>query len=453
MEDTAGCPGCVRRDARIAELEASVRELAGRLKDLEAKLAGKVPEARPAPDLPPAPAKKATGRKPGGQAGHPPHLRQLLPPERVSETIRFLPPTCTHCAAPLPEDAGPHDPEPTRHQVAELPPLAAVVTEYQGHSRTCTCCGHVTHAAIPAELAKHSIGPHLTGVIGYLTGDQGISKRGVEEIFEHVLGVPVALGTLSNSEQEISGALAGAHAEATAAVSEAAVKNVDETGWKLKGLKRWLWVAATRVCAMFVIHPHRNLSALHALLGRRFAGILCSDRWVVYGDWPDPFDRQLCWAHLKRNWEALVERGGSAKRIGERFLAIHRQVFEAWHLFRGGGCTRAELGARIEPLIEEMQDVLEAGQRCRDAKTRRFCARLDEEQPRGARAATGGDLAAAFVRLRQRLGLPLRGAHPNGGDHAAPAEAERRELPGRIHRRLPRRPTRTETHRRGVNGY
>jgi transposase len=387
MDEAATCPGCRDRDARIAVLEARVadldallRDALGRIKDLEAKLAANTPPPRPPAALPPAPAKTPTGRKPGGQAGHPPHLKHLLPPDRVHQIIPFVPATCAHCAARLPAAAGPADPEPTRHQVAEVPPLAAVVTEYQGHARTCGCCGHVTRAVIPADLRAHSVGPQLTGVIGYLTGDQGISKRGVEEIVEHVLGVPIALGTVSNLEQEIAAALAPTHAEATQAVRAAPVKHVDETGWQQHGLKRWLWVAATRLVAVFVIHPLRDRSALESLLGRELLGILCSDRWVVYQQWPDPYARQLCWAHLKRNWEALVERGGAGKRIGDQFLGIHRQVFELWHLFRGGGCTRADLEARMDPHIHALTDVLAAGLRCRDAKTRGFCARLTEEQ-------------------------------------------------------------------------
>jgi transposase len=194
-----------------------------------------------------------------------------------------------------------------------------------------------------------------------------------------VFGVPVALGTIANLEERTSAALQTPHQEARRAVAEAAVKNVDETGWKQNGQKRWLWLAATMRVAVFIIHPWRNQSALESLLGRDFLGILCSDRWVVYNHWPDPFARELCWAHLKRNWEAMVEQGGSAKTIGERFLAIEREVFRLWHLFRGGG-NRAKLFERIEPLIEQMEDVLAAGLRCRDAKTRRFCARLDEEK-------------------------------------------------------------------------
>ncbi|MDB5308462.1 MAG: Transposase, family, partial [Gemmataceae bacterium] len=85
---------------------------------------------------PPAPAKKPTGRKPGGQPGHPPHPNALVPAERVNRVVPFIPARCAKCHADLPQSAGPDDPPPTRHQVAELPVLAAEITEYQGHYRT-----------------------------------------------------------------------------------------------------------------------------------------------------------------------------------------------------------------------------------------------------------------------------------------------------------------------------
>jgi transposase len=380
MGEAVECPGCLRLQARVAELEAVVRELAAQVKDLTARLRAKEPPPRPPADPTPAPAKTPTGRKPGGQPGHPPHLKRRLPTDLVTDTVTHLPETCEQCQTVLSATAGPDDPEPTWYQVIDLPPVLVRVTEHQGHARTCPCCRHVTRAAIPADVRAHSIGPRLTGVLGYLAGDQGISKRGIEELVEHVFGVPIGLGTVSNLEQEVAAALAVAHTQATETLRDAPVKHVDETGWKQAGQKRWLWVAATELVAVFVIHPYRNLSALKALLGREFKGVLCSDRWVVYDDWPDPFARQLCWAHLKRNWEALVERGGTAKRIGERFLAVQRPVFELWHLFRGGGCTRAELADRMLPWVDEMEAVLAAGSRCRDGRTKRFCARLDREK-------------------------------------------------------------------------
>src|SRR5438309_2033026 len=147
------CPGCRERDARIAALEERVAELEGRLNDL---IKPPLPP-RPVVALPKGPAKKATGKKPGGQAGHPPHLKQWLPPERFKRTVTYLPQKCGQCHTPLPKEAGPHDPPPTRHQVAELPEVAAEITEYQAHARTCPGCGQVTRATLPDDIRSHSV--------------------------------------------------------------------------------------------------------------------------------------------------------------------------------------------------------------------------------------------------------------------------------------------------------
>ena len=184
------CPGCRERDARIAALEERVAELEGRLNDL---IKPPVPP-RPGAALPKGPAKKPSGKKPGGQPGHPPHLKLLLPSERVKRTVTYVPEECEHCHEPLPKEAGPHDPPPTRHQVAELPELAAEITEYQGHARTCPCCDNVTRAAIPEAIRAHSVGPRLTAALSYFAGCHGVSKRGVEEISEAMFQAPDRAG-------------------------------------------------------------------------------------------------------------------------------------------------------------------------------------------------------------------------------------------------------------------
>jgi transposase len=373
------CPGCRERDARIAALEARVLELEGQVRDLLDKLKPPAPP-RPAPGLPPAPAKKVTGRKAGGQPGHPPYLKDRLPPERVNHVVQFVPERCHKCAARLPQEPGPHDPPPTWHQVAELPPVAAEITEYQGHYRTCPCCGAVNHAAVPENIRAHSVGPRLSATLSYLAGCHGMSRRGLEEVADGVFDAPIALGTVANLEQEMSTALAGAHREALDAVAQADVKNVDETGWKERGRKRWLWVAATSTLAAFIISPWRNLKALVRLLGSDFVGILCSDRWRVYDEWPR-LQRQVCWAHLKRNWEKLVERGGKAKAIGQACLDVHRRVFELWHLYRGGTISYEQLDDAMAPLMLVLQGTLQAGRRSRDRKLARHCARVLEVSP------------------------------------------------------------------------
>jgi transposase len=372
MEEPS-CAGCRILLKRVAELEALVRELQSRLGNNSTN--SSVPPSANPVDAPKPVVNKPTGRKPGGQPGHPPHLKELLSTERVSKIIPFVPERCGKCQAALPADARPDDPPPTRHQIAELPSLLAEITEYQGHARTCLRCGAVTRASIPEEIRAHGCGPRLTATLAYLTGKHHATKRAAEEISADVFGAPISLGTVSALEQEVSAALEPAHAEALTAVQEADVKNVDETSWKQAGQKRWLWVAATASVAAFLIHSKRSLKGLATLLGNTIHGILCSDRWSVYDRWP-VLQRQVCWAHLKRDFQKCVDRGGAAVAIGQGGLQIVQDIFDAWHLFRGGGLSRAQLQQRLDPVARRLRKLLDAGCACADSKAAHFCANL-----------------------------------------------------------------------------
>src|SRR5262249_23142524 len=152
----------------------------------------------------------------------------------------------------------------------------------------------------------------------------------------------------------VSEALAGAHAEALGAVRDAAVKNVDETSWKLAGGLCWLWMAATGSVAAFLIHARRGVEGLAALLGEQVKGVVCSDRWSAYGRL-SPWCRQVCWAHLKRDFQKLVDRGGPAARLGRKLQRIAGRVFEEWHLFRGGTFGRRALQNHLNGEAEEFE--------------------------------------------------------------------------------------------------
>jgi transposase len=394
MDVVPECAGCRQRDQMIAALQAQVAllqaqcdTLRGQVADLTAEVASlkrklderPLPPRGPSP-MPPAPPKKRTGKRPGGQPGHPPHLKQLLPVDKVDEIVPHRPSECTRCTAALPAEAGPSDPPPLRHQVAELPMRLVRVTEHQVHARTCPECGLLNRAVLPDAIRRHSCGPRLTAAAGYLVGSHGVSKRGVEEIFSDLFEAPISLGTVANLERELSDALAPAHAEAIEAVRQADVKHLDETGWKQAGRKRWLWLAATTRVAVFLVDRMRNFVALRKLLGPTLLGILCSDRWCVYDEYPS-IQRQLCWAHLKRNFEKLLEKatpGSTRAKVAEAALDLQRRVFEAWHLFRGGGQggTRKRLDEDVAPLMLAFLEVLQVGERSKDAKLKRFCARL-----------------------------------------------------------------------------
>jgi hypothetical protein len=217
------CLGCQQRDETIAELRLRLAALEAHIHDLEDQLGRNAtnsslpPSANP-PGAPKLPPKKATGRKTGAQPGHPAHLRRRLPAERLQHTRDFVPRHCQRCHEPLPPTPAEGDPEPSWHQVAELPRLAAEVTEYRGHFRTCPACGTLNHAAIPAELKAHSIGPRLAATLCYLAGRHHLSQRGLEELAEDVFAVPLSLGTVDHLAEQASAALAPAHAEAVHAV-------------------------------------------------------------------------------------------------------------------------------------------------------------------------------------------------------------------------------------------
>jgi transposase len=376
--EVPSCPGCQKLGALVAELYAQIADLQATVRDLEARLGRNAsnsslpPSANP-PAAPKPVVKKPTGRPSGAQPGHEPHLRRRLPAERLTEVVRLVPPECRACGTALPDKPGPNDPEPSWHQVVELPPLLAHVTEYQGHARTCPDCGALTHAAIPAEVRRHAVGPRLAAFLAYLRGAHQVSQRGLEEIVEAALDVPLSLGTINRLERQTSAALAPAHAEALDAVRRAPVKHVDETGWKRAG--GWLWLAATATVAAFVIHARRSAAGLAALLGEAIGGILCTDRWAVYDRLP-PERRQVCWAHLKRDFQKLVDRGGASAPIGRSGLQVAKEIFACWHRHRDGPPDRDRLLDEIAPLARRLDRVLSAGRRCADGPTATFCTNL-----------------------------------------------------------------------------
>ena len=178
------CPGCAQRDALIEALQQRVADLGRQIRDLQQRLGvnasnSSLPPSANPPSAPKPVVKKPTGRKSGGQPGHPGHQRARLPPSRVRHVIPLIPTHCEACHSPLPVQPSAADPEPVWHQFAELPPVSAVVTEFQGHARTCPCCGHLTRESIPAEIRAHAFGPRLAAALSYLSGSQYVSQRGL----------------------------------------------------------------------------------------------------------------------------------------------------------------------------------------------------------------------------------------------------------------------------------
>lgn len=371
------CDNCVRLQAEFA---AYVERTEKRIKDLEEKL-GKnssnssiPPSANPPGSKKPV-VKKPTGRKPGGQPGRPYHPPFRFPPSQLQDVVHHYPKSCQGCGGSLPKEGGEDVMEPRWHQVVDIPPLLVEVMEHQSHARCCPNCHVVTWGEIPGKITRHRFGPRLAALVGYLSGSPHVSKRGIGDFLEQVFGLPLALGSVSNLEQELSKALAVPHAEALEAVRRAAVKNVDETGWKMGVRKAWAWGMASFRHAAFQIGFNRGKPALQALLGGKPRGIYGSDRWWAYTLIPVSL-RQLCWAHLKRDLRQIAEREGEGAWVGRRGLRYYRQVFELWHRYREGRIDRAELRRRMHSLERRFGRLLRKGLLCPEGKTAKFCANV-----------------------------------------------------------------------------
>jgi hypothetical protein len=335
----------------------------------------KPPSSDPPQRRPSVPREKGQ-RLRGGQKGHPGRGRHLKPLEQVSRVVVSKPSSCQQCGALL---LG-QDPNPQRHQVSELPRISPELTEYQRHTLTCQSCGAQTSGEWPPEMPPGSFGPRTQALIGYLGGRFGISDRDVQELMGVVFQTELGLGSVPAQEQQVSAALAQPVQEAQAYVRQQPAANVDETGWRQMTHQSWLWVAATSLVTVFILVGTRSAAGLERLLGENFKGIVGSDRWSAYRGL-DPLRRQICWAHLKRDFQAFVERGGESQLIGSLLLNQLHLIFELWHRLRDGRLSRAQFQVAMQPIELEVKSLLEIGTYLDHARTRKTCQNILKLQP------------------------------------------------------------------------
>jgi transposase len=378
MQDQAPPPGISAEDwgATPPAVRALVMELLRRLAQVEARLnqtsrnSSKPPSSDP-PGAQPRATKEPTGRKSGGQPGHEGHGRKLKPESEVDQIIDVRPERCGQCGTLLlGEDA-----EPERHQVTELPRIAPIVTEYRRHCLWCVVCGTRTQAAWPATMPTGSFGPRVQATVGYLTGRMGASQREVQDLLATLYQTEISVGGVGALEQAVSAALAGPVTEAQTYVQRQPVRNADETSWREKGKRRWLWISVTPLVTIFRLLKTRGAAGAKELLGGVVWGIIGTDHYAGY-HWIDPHQRQLCWAHLKREFVAWSERTGETARIGLAFLAVEKQLFELWYRVRDGTLAWADFQVVMLPLMARAKTLLQEGVVGADVKAQGACRNL-----------------------------------------------------------------------------
>jgi transposase len=355
------------------EMAETIKRLERRVDELERRLGmtpqnSSLPPSSQHPHAKPAPKPKPSGKKTGGQPGHKKYQRALVPPERVDHTEVLKPDRCRRCGQRLRGS----DPDPLRHQVWELPVIRPIITEYQRHRLMCAC-GTSTCAELPPDVPTGQSGPRLVALVTLLMAHFRQSKRRVSLFCESVLNIPCSPGLVVKLQDIGAQAVAPCYNELAVALPQSEAVNVDETGTKQGPHKGWIWVAVTATYTLFKIRLTRSAQVVRELLGETFSGAITTDRYGGYNEYER---RQVCWAHLLRDFQALIDAGGAGKRIGVRLMEVAQELFRHWHRVRDGTITRRTMRRNIRRLQYPLWEALEDGQRCRHAPTSALCGDL-----------------------------------------------------------------------------
>ncbi len=417
--------------AEVDDLKAEIAELRERLGQNSSN-SSRPPSSDP-PSYKPKPPRESKGRKRGGQPGHQGHARQLLPVEEVDHLIDLKPQRCTRCGQRL-RGA---DSQAERHQVSEVPPVRVEVTEYRRHSLCCSTCGAVTEANWPADVARTSFGPRAQAIVGYLTGRLKASHRDVVEAMAVLYELRMSTGSVSAIQRQVSAALTAPVDEARRFVCQQKAQYVDETGWREAGQMKWLWVNATKDVTAFHLLDGRSADDARQVINQSAKGVVATDRYCSY-NWLAARRRQLCWAHLQRDFQAMVERGGESEETGRALLKQVKRLFTLWHKVRDGDLGRAQLQTAIKPVRRKVKELLEAGARAGHKKTRNTCANILKVERclwafvRAAGVEPTNNAAERALRravlwrknsfgTQSARGQSVRRANPDGGRHAQAA--------------------------------
>ncbi len=342
-------------------VRAFVASLIDRIEKLEARLAlspqnSSLPPSSQHPHAkPPRNKEKGPKKKRGGQPGHPRHQRELIPTKDCDHVVPLKPATCRRCAAQLTGI----DPEPLRHQVWELPEIKPRVTEFQQHRLPCASCGETTCASLPEGVPCGQSGPRLLAFSGLLMAYFRQSKRRTAMFLQDLLGQPCCPSLAVKMENQVAAALASPYEELREALAHEPQVHMDESPTKEANQKAWLWTAVAPLFAVFGIFPSRAATAIGRLLGEAYAGIVNCDRAKMY--WRIKH-LQWCWAHLKRDFQALIDHPDrQVKRLGQDLMRQVKLVFQHWWDQRSGKISRKTFQARMAPVRAAVEALLLRG--------------------------------------------------------------------------------------------
>jgi transposase len=366
--------------AIIRLLLAKIAELEARIDVLERGGKGKTPQnsslppSTQHPHARPQPPQRKSKRKRGGQHGHEKHERSLIPIDQCHDVQRLKPIQCRRCG----ERLSGSDPQPLRHQVWEVPEIKPHVTEYRRHRLTCPACGETTCAELPAGVPQGQSGPRLMALTALLMAFYRQSKRRTADFLGTLLGQPCCPSLTVKIQNQVTAAVRPSYEALAAQLPRQQQLNIDETGTKQENGKAWLWTFVARTFTVFAVRATREATALTNFLGDTFCGIVTCDRAKMY--WH--LGRlQWCWAHLKRDFQAMIDSGDPrAQHLGWRLRHATCELFEHWADYRADRISRAALLRRMGPVRRKVESLLLRGTQSGHADTRGTCRELYEHR-------------------------------------------------------------------------
>ena len=354
-------------EKRIAALEAEIAALKKTPRNSSLPPSTEHPHAKPPRD------KKESKKKPGGQPGHPKHERPLIPTEECQTVVPLKPKNCRRCGESLVGD----DPEPLRHQVWEIPEIKPDVTEYQRHRLPCPCCQTSTCAELPAGVPASQAGPRLVALTALLMGCFRQSKRRVALFLDYVLNQPCSPGWVIKLQQQATAALTPPYEEVAQCLPAEPVLGIDESPTKEGKSKAWLWTFVAPTYTLFALRTTRAATILKDLLTDAFDGVINCDRAKMYWETGKKGKLQWCWAHLKRDFQALIDHpDGQVKRLGQDLMRCTKELFRHWSRCRDGTITYVEMQRLMQPIRVEVERLLLRGRFSGNRKLVGMCKEL-----------------------------------------------------------------------------
>jgi transposase len=258
--------------------------------------------------------------------------------------------------------------------VLELPQIRPEVTEYQLHRLFCPRCGASTCARLPAGLPAGGQGPRLQSILALMTVAYRMSKRMAQTFCAEVFRIPICAGQVCASEAKTAAATHRVVAELRDHVRSQPA-NVDETGWWQGHQRGWLWTAVAQAATVFTIPLSRAASVARSLIDPSAQQVIMTERYKAY-DWLPLRQRQICWAHLRRDFQAMVDRQNHGSAVGETLLYLADELFHWWHRVRDGTLGRASFRKYVSELRPFFRMALKEGTACGCAKTAATCREL-----------------------------------------------------------------------------